>query len=235
MKIYAVGDIHGQLHKLRNLMDRLYMDDNYLLVFLGDYIDRGDYSFEVIEYLIGLNNKYNCIFLKGNHEEMFIDFLSGIEESLFVINGGRKTIESYKNNKYNIDKRTKYTDRRIPSTHMEFFRKLKTYYQTKDYIFVHAGLLPEDIPLEEQPEDILLWERYDFINSDFDWGKKVIFGHTPNREVLNMHNKICIDTGAYYEDGKLTCVILPEERFVQQDVTTEEASAYKQLNLLINN
>ena len=110
MKIYAVGDIHGQLHKLRNLMDRLYMDDNYLLVFLGDYIDRGDYSFEVIEYLIGLNNKYNCIFLKGNHEEMFIDFLSGIEESLFVINGGRKTIESYKNNKYKDAKLIYNTD-----------------------------------------------------------------------------------------------------------------------------
>ena len=221
MKIFAIGDIHGKVHKLRRLVDRLYFDDDSLLIFLGDYIDRGDHSFEVIEYLLYLNRRYTCVFLKGNHEEMFMDFMSGVNENMFISNGGYKTVESYQKHGYDISQHTYYIDRGIPATHIKFYQGLKNYYQTDDYIFIHEGLL-DDLPLEKQPVDILLWERYDFINSDFDWGKKVIFGHTPNKEILKMHNKICIDTGAYYDDGMLTCVILPEERFVQQGITIEE-------------
>ena len=216
MKIFVTGDIHGQIYKLRGLIDKLCIDDGDLLVFVGDYIDRGEYSFEVIEYLISLDKKYDCIFLKGNHEDMFMDFMSGINEGLFVQNGGYATIQSYENNGYDIHQHTNYLERHLPVEHINFYQDLKNYYETEDYIFVHAGLLPKDIPLDQQPIDILLWERYDFINSDFGWGKKVIFGHTPNKEILNMHNKICIDTGAYYKDGCLTCVVLPEERFIQQ-------------------
>lgn len=215
MKIFVTGDIHGQIYKLRGLIDKLCIDDGDLLVFVGDYIDRGEYSFEVIEYLISLDKKYDCIFLKGNHEDMFMDFMSGINEGLFVQNGGYATIQSYENNGYDIHQHTNYLERHLPVEHINFYQDLKNYYETEDYIFVHAGLLPKDIPLDQQPIDILLWERYDFINSDFDWGKKIIFGHTPNKEILNMHNKICIDTGAYYKDGYLTCVILPEESFIQ--------------------
>ena len=221
MKIYAIGDIHGQIFKLRKLIDRLYINDTYQLVFVGDYIDRGDYSFEVIEYLIGLSKRYNCVFLKGNHEEMFMNYLSGINESMFIQNGGYGTIQNYKKNGCDLSQ-TNYVDRHLPYTHLEFFRGLQYYYETDDYIFVHAGLLSKDIPLEKQPKETLLWERYDFINSEFDWGKKVIFGHTPNKEILKMDNKICIDTGACYGDGSLTCVVLPEERFIQQGPTIEE-------------
>lgn len=221
MKIFAIGDIHGKIYKLRNLRNRLHFDNESILIFLGDYIDRGKHSFEVIEYLIDLNKRYKCVFLKGNHEEMFMNFMSGINENLFVQNGGYKTIESYEKHGYDISQPTYYIDRQIPVTHIKFYQTLKNYYQTDDYIFVHAGLL-EDVPLNKQPVDILLWERYDFINSNFDWGKKIIFAHTPNKEILKMHNKICIDTGAYYEDGKLTCVILPEESFIQQGTTVEE-------------
>ena len=215
-KIYAIGDIHGQLHKLKGLIEKLPIDDTCQLVFVGDYIDRGEYSFEVIEYLINLCKRYNCVFLKGNHEDLFMNFMLGESDDMFVCNGGDSTIQSYKNNGYDISQFIEYQRRNLPITHVNFYKSLKNYYETDDYIFVHAGLLPKNIPLSEQPVDMLLWERYDFINSDFDWGKKVIFGHTPNREILNMHNKICIDTGAYYEDGKLTCVVLPEEKFIQQ-------------------
>lgn len=222
MKIYAIGDIHGQIYKLSRLMDRIYIDDAYQLVFVGDYIDRGGYSFEVVDYLIGLDRRYNCVFLKGNHESMFMDYLSGINEGLFITNGGYDTVNSYEKNGYNISPYTDYVDRHLPCSHLKFFKELKYYYETEKYIFVHAGLLPKDIPLEEQPKDTLLWERYDFISSEFDWGKKVIFGHTPNKEILKMDNKICIDTGACYEDGSLTCVVLPEERFIQQGSVIEE-------------
>ena len=216
MKIFAIGDIHGQIDKLRGLMSKLYVNDEDLIVFVGDYIDRGHYSFEVIEYLIGLSKKHKCIFLKGNHEEMFMDFMSGINEDFFIQNGGYATIQSYENNGYDIHQHTDYLERHLPVEHVNFYQSLKNYYETEDYIFVHAGLLAKDIPLDQQPVEALLWERYDFINSDFDWGKKVIFGHTPNKEVLVMHNKICIDTGSYFEDGCLTCVKLPEESFIQQ-------------------
>ena len=215
-KIYAIGDIHGQLYKLKGLIEKLPIDDTCQLVFVGDYIDRGEYSFEVIEYLINLYKRYNCVFLKGNHEDLFMNFMLGESDDMFVCNGGDSTIQSYKNNGYDISQFIEYQRRNLPITHVNFYKSLKNYYETDDYIFVHAGLLPKNIPLSEQPVDMLLWERYDFINSDFDWGKKVIFGHTPNREILNMHNKICIDTGAYYEGGKLTCVVLPEEKFIQQ-------------------
>lgn len=216
MKIFAIGDIHGEFYKLREIIKKLPLSKTSLLVFLGDYTDRGEHSFEVINYLITLGKQYNCIFLKGNHEGMFMDFMCGINEIFFVTNGGSDTIQSYKDNGYDIHYNTCYTERHMPKDHIKFYQNLKNYYQTKDYIFIHAGLL-DNVPLEKQPEDILLWTRYEFIRSDFDWGKKVIFGHTPNKEILKMHNKICIDTGAYFEDGKLTCVILPEERFVSQD------------------
>ena len=215
-KIYAIGDIHGQLHKLKGLIEKLPIDDTCQLVFVGDYTDRGEHSFEVIEYLINLCKRYNCVFLKGNHEDLFMNFMLGESDDVFVCNGGDSTIQSYKNNGYDISQFIEYQRRNLPITHVNFYKSLKNYYETDDYIFVHAGLLPKNIPLSEQPVDVLLWVRYDFINSDFDWGKKVIFGHTPNREILNMHNKICIDTGAYYEGGKLTCVVLPEEKFIQQ-------------------
>lgn len=215
MKIFAIGDIHGKFYKLRGLIKKLPLNENSLLVFLGDYTDRGKHSFEVIEYLIKLNTQYKCIFLKGNHEGMFMDYLSGINEDFFVNNGGYNTIQSYEKNEYDIHQHTYYIERCIPKNHIKFYQNLKNYYQTDNYIFVHAGL-EENVPLKQQPIDTLLWERYDFINSDFDWDKKVIFGHTPNREILKMDNKICIDTGAYYDDGVLTCVILPEECFVQQ-------------------
>lgn len=221
MKIYAIGDIHGQIYKLRRLIDRLNTKGTYQLVFVGDYIDRGKYSFEVIDYLIGLSRIHNCVFLKGNHEDMFMNYLSGINESLFIQNGGYITIDNYGKNGCDLSQ-TNYVDRHLPSTHLEFFRGLKYYYETDDYIFVHAGLEPKNIPLEEQPKDTLLWERYDFINSEFDWGKKVVFGHTPNKEILKMDNKICIDTGVYYDNGILTCVALPDEYFIQQGATIEE-------------
>ena len=222
MRLYAIGDIHGQIYKLIRLLDKLYIDDTYKLIFLGDYIDRGKYSSEVIGYLINLSLQYDCIFLKGNHEAMFMDYMGGINENLFVNNGGDATIRSYERNGYSIHKEVDCTDRRLPLTHVDFFKNLKYYYETENYIFVHAGLVPENIPLAKQPKDALLWERYDFINSDFNWGKKVIFGHTPNKEILKMDNKICIDTGAYYKDGLLTCIVLPEERFIQQGATAED-------------
>lgn len=99
----------------------------------------------------------------------------------------------------------------MPPDHWQFYDTLKLFYETDDYIFVHAGLKP-GVALYEQQEEDLLWIRKEFISSDYNFGKRVIFGHTPMRAPYIRENKIGIDTGAVY-GNKLTCVVLPEEKF----------------------
>jgi len=175
------------------------------LVFLGDYVDRGPHSKEVVDYLLNLcGHGDHVVFLKGNHEEMLEDYLNGTNRSMFVANGGDSTIASYTRaggKKHDL----------LPPEHVAFFRRLLTHWVTEDYFFVHAGLRPE-VSLEEQGQWDFLWMRDPFICSEFDFGKRVIFGHTPFREPLVMDNKIGIDTGAVY-GNKLTCVELPAVRF----------------------
>lgn len=222
MNYFAFGDIHGQFFKLKALRKRLNIKPGDKLVFLGDYIDRGDMSFEVIELLIAYSEIYDCVFLKGNHEDMFMDYLSGINEDMFVFNGGRKTITSYELHGYDIHPYTDYTERQVPEKHMEFFRGLKKYYETEDFIFVHAGIHPTT-PMERQPDEYLLWDRFFARAGQKYSGKTVVFGHTPDNHILNEKHKICIDTGACFESmGDLTAVKLPEREFTRQGHTMED-------------
>lgn len=206
-RIFAVGDIHGCLDKLVSVMGVIDIDfAKDTLVFIGDYIDRGPSSKEVVDYLIDLGKRGpSVIFLKGNHELMLEEYLSGADAATFLYNGGGATLESY------MKAAGLRTQNPIPREHLEFFDSLRLYYETDEYIFVHAGLKP-NIPLEEQEEFHMLWIREEFIYSDFDFGKRVIFGHTPFREPLILHNKIGIDTGAVY-GNKLTALELPAMRF----------------------
>ena len=203
-RIYAVGDIHGCYDKLLVLMEKMDIDfESDTLVFLGDYIDRGPQSFEVVAYLADLKQRYaNTIFLKGNHEEMLEKYLSGEDRITYLVNGGQQTLESYMN------RPRPEGEPAIPSTHLEFFKSLRIYYETQNYIFVHAGL-KNKVPLEKQKTEDLLWIRRRFIESKYDYGKMVVFGHTPLHEPLLLPNKIGIDTGAVY-GNRLTCVRLPE-------------------------
>ncbi len=205
--IFAIGDIHGCMDKLNTLMDKIDIDfEMDTLVFLGDYIDRGPSSFEVISFLITLKEKYeNIIFLKGNHEEMLENYIAGIDRFTYLSNGGRQTIDSYMRRGYISGKEL------IPEDHIDFFKRLDLFYQTDNYIFVHAGLR-EKIVLQDQLQDDLLWIRQKFIKSNYDFGKRVIFGHTPLAKPLVQPNKIGIDTGAVY-GNKLTCVKLPDVVF----------------------
>ena len=208
-KIFAIGDIHGCYNKLQELMDKIPVDFKHdRLIFLGDYIDRGPDSFKVVEFLINLKKKYlNTVFLKGNHEEMLELYLKGIEMMTFVGNGGRHTLESYsrhfKGNANDL----------IPQSHLDFFQSLLLFYETENYIFVHAGL-KKGVPLEKQKPDDLLWIRKSFIRTKYNFKKRVIFGHTYFQEPLIQPNKIGIDTGAVY-GNKLTCIELPDIKFYQ--------------------
>mgnify|MGYP005840174903 CR=1 FL=1 len=207
--IYAIGDIHGCLYHLEKLFDLVSPDlENHQLVFMGDYIDRGPKSAEVVDFIINLKKRYgseNIICLMGNHERMFLDYLDGKDEMLFLMNGGVTTTASY------WGEFGDRLNRSLPPEHWDFYTRLKLYYATDDYIFVHAGLKP-GLPLADQVEDDILWIRKEFIASDYNFGRRVVFGHTPMRSPLIMANKIGIDTGAVY-GNKLTCVLLPEEKF----------------------
>lgn len=204
-KIFAVGDVHGCYEKLAELIDKIDIDpDKDTLVFIGDYIDRGKESREVVDYIIKLKKWIkNIVCLMGNHEFMFMNYCQGIDELLFMENGGLQTLLSY-------DQPEIWSERKasIPENHKQFFSSLEDKYVTEEYIFVHAGLRP-GISLERQDKEDMLWIRREFINSTYDFGKKVIFGHTPMSRPLIEKNKIGIDTGAVY-GGKLTCVKLPD-------------------------
>jgi len=206
-RIFAIGDIHGCHDKILSLIDRIdirWSEDT--LVFLGDYIDRGPRSFEVLEFLIDLKKKYpKTIFLKGNHEAMFLNFLSGAETLTYIYNGGQQTIDSYY--KHSEDK----PRLQIPEEHLDFLNSLVLCHQTEDYIFVHAGMRP-GTPVEKQSAEDMLWIREPFVSTPNHFGKPVVFGHTPFPEPFVEPDKIGIDTGAVY-GNRLTCVRLPDMTF----------------------
>jgi serine/threonine protein phosphatase 1 len=200
-RLLAVGDIHGCLDHLERLMARVQPVPEDRVVFLGDYIDRGPDGKGVLEYLIGFGRRFpRSVFLKGNHEEMFLNFLNGRDQALFIFNGGGTTLESYQEEK----------GIRIPKAHIDFLESLRSFYENENFIFVHAGLRPGK-SLADQQENDLIWIREEFIGSDYDWGKTVVFGHTPRPEPLFAENKIGLDTGAVY--GRvLSCCDVDRQR-----------------------
>lgn len=210
-KIFAVGDIHGSYNKLVSLMSELpWNRETDVLVFLGDYIDRGKHSKEVVEFLIGLKEEGgDIVFLLGNHEKLLLDYYasgSDYDLKLWRSFGGWETIENYTNG-VGVWGRPSF----LPRNHLKFFRDLLPYYETEKYIFVHAGLR-EGVPLKEQKTDDLLWIRKSFTESNHSFGKTIIFGHTPMRSPYIADGKIGIDTGAGY-GNVLTAVELPAVRF----------------------
>jgi serine/threonine protein phosphatase 1 len=205
-KFFAIGDIHGNLTHLEQLLEEItpaFDPPNDTLVFLGDYIDRGPSSKGVVDFILRLRREFpHVICLKGNHEAMLLDWLlNGENYDLYLANGGSTTIRSY----------SLEGEFKLPQEHVDFFTSLLLYYETERYIFVHAGM-KAGIPLAEQDPHDLIWIRDEFILSPQNFGKTVIFGHTPLQRVYIAPNKIGIDTGAVY-GGKLTCLELPARRF----------------------
>lgn len=211
---YIIGDIHGHYVKLKNLFDVLksHIRADDVVIFLGDYIDRGPSSFEVVEFLVALSDTYRIVFLKGNHEDMFIKYLRKQDYAgNFIRNGGGYTIKSYLKH---------CKSKPLPHTHIEFFNSLKLYYEGSDFIAVHAGLNPGIDRLEFQSHDDLIWIREEFYRADKKWPKTVIFGHTPTPYIMNSgsvfvdeeRNIIGIDTGAMIDQYPLTCIRWPDRK-----------------------
>lgn len=203
-RLIAIADIHGEVHKLNNLLIKLKPQIDDTVVFLGDYIDRGYYSKEVVETLLQLSKTCHCEFLLGNHCYYLLKANEGNDyfKSQFLEYGGLQTIDSYGS----IDN--------IFKIHGDFFCSLKTYYLTDKFLFVHAGIRP-DKPLEKQELEDFLFIRENFFNHKHKLKQKVIFGHTPFATPLVESDKIGIDLGVgKFPNAKLVAYICNENRFV---------------------
>jgi serine/threonine protein phosphatase 1 len=222
LRIYAIGDIHGCLDLLNELLARINADIALrptvrpVYVFLGDYVDRGSSSRETIDRLIEHAATHQSVFLKGNHELIAIKCLS--DRSLFdqwLRLGGLETLVSYgvpaeilANGKQIAELQAAF-HHALPQTHFRFFRDLKNSFECGDFFFAHAGVKP-NVALSQQKESDLLWIRGEFLSSDDDFGKIIVHGHTPTREVEVRPNRINIDTGAF-ATGRLTSLVLEGE------------------------
>ena len=207
-RLYAVGDIHGCLTHLTRLVEKVPFDPEDTIVFIGDYIDRGEDSKGTVEFLLHFREEYpGSIFLRGNHEDMFEDYLfqqNRYQREVYLMNGGSETLQAY-----GLDPWRPIRPQDFPSDHLEFMRNTEFMYQQDGFLFVHAGLR-SDLPLEDQDRMALLWVRQEFFEREHPFGVTVVFGHTPLRDIFeNLPFAIGIDTGAVF-GGQLTCVELAD-------------------------
>jgi serine/threonine protein phosphatase 1 len=223
--IYAIGDIHGQHTMLKAMLRTLQecgLRDEDTLLFLGDYVDRGEDSRGVVQTLIELQQERdNLVFLRGNHEQLMLDArdgdppqLSSTGRQVFITdqmqlwfqNGGEETLYSYKDD-FEDEDFLRWWEA-VSESHWDFIRATQMEYITPRYHFVHAGLLPPGSTREPRPKgfDERLWIREPFLSSRANFDDRiVVFGHTPQRtgRPLIERNKIGLDTGAVF-GGPLT-------------------------------
>ena len=192
----AITDIHGDLGKLENLLSKIDTHPDDIFVFMGDYIDRGLKSREVIDCIIDLGNFCNCTYLIGSHEYAMLHAnFDDYYNYLFWNYGGDKTAQSYGG----FDN--------IMKIHGDFFNSLKKYFVIDKYLFVHAGLRI-GVPLENQDPVDMVYIRSEFYNHKHNFPYKIIFGHTEFDEPVVQDDKICIDTGCgKYKDAPLTAFV----------------------------
>jgi len=195
-RLIGISDIHGEYEKLCSVLDKVSPQKDDTIIFMGDYIDRGKKSREVVDKIIDMQNICNCVYLIGSHEYALLH--ANTDEYyhyLFWNYGGEKTAESYGG----FDN--------IFKIHGEFFKNLKFYHLTDKYLFIHAGINPK-YPLEEQDEVDMVYIRRNFYEHKHSLPQKIIFGHTEFDTPQIQDDKICIDTGCgKYKDAPLTAII----------------------------
>lgn len=220
MRTIVIGDIHGCYHELKRLLRKLKDSGKYnsktdKLIFLGDYIDRGDNSRLVVKTIRKMQKKNkNVIALMGNHEDMLINYVAKGNID-WAYNGANKTLNSYTgfNSEFESD--------------IEWMKSLPLYHQDKNFIYVHAGLDLKK-PLSEQTRNTMLWTREEFIYDTTKYNKRVIYGHTPSVAITGLNKpytfngNIGIDTGCIF-DGALTALIIDNGK-VKEFIQVEKES-----------
>jgi len=207
-RLFAIGDIHGCADELDAMLKTIAPAAGDTVVFVGDYVDRGPSARDVIELALDFEKQQaECVFLKGNHEDMMLSFLGfpGHYGESFLFNGGVTTLDSYGVREDELGNAIHH----LPEHHVAFLDRLAVSYLRPPYLFVHAGIMPAR-QLEEQQVEDLLWIRQEFIFNPHRIDATVVFGHTPMRGVMiDLPYKLGIDTGLVY-GGRLTCVEFTE-------------------------
>jgi len=220
VRVYAIGDIHGQAKLLDNLHQMIGDDlvahpvPQPKVIYLGDYVDRGHDSKGVLDRLAAPTlGGVSRVLLKGNHEELMLRFLvEPVSTAGWWDLGGRETLLSYKVDLRLAMSRTSLTEAarefaaKLPPQHLDLIDRMPCSAAVGDYFFCHAGVKP-GVPLDRQSDRDLMWIRGDFLDSDRDFGKVVVHGHTPVPAVDFRHNRINVDTGAY-ATNRLSCLVL---------------------------
>ena len=229
---YAVGDIHGRrdlLGEMAALLESKAREEKRdagrpIVVFLGDYIDRGPNSASVIDFLIfGRPHGYDCYYLRGNHEQSMMAFLADpLSNRAWLLQGGVETLLSYgvqppplvAGAEQELTAAAEMLRARVPAEHIAFLEGLERYVVLGDYVFVHAGV-DAARPLDQQTDRDLYWSRTAFIASKRAFSHRVVHGHTPVDEPYADSRRVAVDTGAY-ATGTLTAA-----RFEGEAVTFE--------------
>ena len=224
-RLYAVGDVHGCTDLLDRLREEIRRDaasapeSRKIVVYLGDYVDRGADSAGVLTALTERPlDGIEQVCLKGNHEDLLLKFLDdpGVC-ALWLANGGRATLRSYG---LEVDEAGAAASAaalsaelraRLPDAHLRFLQALPMTYRAGGYLFVHAGIRP-GIELSQQAEDDLMWIRDPFLRSPYDHGYVVVHGHSPVDAPEVRFNRINIDTGAVWS-GCLTALVMHGDRW----------------------
>lgn len=233
-RLYCIGDIHGRLDLLEELHDMIMADaagfeGNKGVIYVGDYIDRGSQSKQVLELLIEQPLQgFDAINLLGNHEQAMLDFLANPQYGAAWLDfGGQVTLMSYGvglgriRMKQQVELLRDELEEKLPQSHVEFLSACREVYVEGSYCFVHAGIRP-GVSLGNQVTQDLLWIRDEFIRSEADHGHIVVHGHSITEEVEWHPNRIGIDTGAY-NSGMLTALVLEgeQQRLLQTGRSTE--------------
>lgn len=225
-RAYVIGDIHGCLDALHRLLHKVEEHDKQqkqattTLIFLGDLIDRGPHSCEVVEFLLHYAPSFaETVFIMGNHEEVFLSILSGEANSIhsWFGFGGRSCARSYgvdNLGQVNIDPTPllHQLKRKVPKQHINFISSFKDHYVFGHYLCVHAGIQPK-VKLENQKSSDLRWIRSRFLKYKKPHEHIVVHGHTIVDSPTDYGNRIAIDTGAYKgpeEAGLLTALCIDE-------------------------
>lgn len=217
---YAVGDIHGRADLLAEMIaaleERAEADrragGDPIVIFLGDYVDRGRESRRVIDMLLeGGPRGFERRFLKGNHEDAMLAFMAApLENRAWVLQGGAETLLSYgvqpppplnttDDDWILVAAQLKAS---VPEAHLAFLNSLERYIVCGDYAFVHAGV-DVNRPLEKQTDDDLYWIRERFISARRPFSHRIVHGHTPVDRPYADRRRVAVDTGAY-ASGTLT-------------------------------
>jgi serine/threonine protein phosphatase 1 len=221
-RVYAIGDIHGRLDLLVDLQDQIrahaaeYPAARRVLVYIGDYIDRGYQSRQTLDHLLDSPLPgFNSVHLSGNHERTLLEFLDDISVGAgWLRYGGRETLFSYgvewdrdlAGAEACLERIRLELRQKLPERHRRFLADLPLMHEEGDYLFVHAGIRP-GVPLDRQEPDDLLWIRDEFLASAADHGKVVVHGHSISEQPELRPNRVGIDTGAF-ATGRLTCLVL---------------------------